>query len=740
MRLRSALTLLSLAAVAPVLVCAAMAAAYVYQQQSASLVSATTARNRATLEAVDAEIRGTIGVLRALAGSAALARDDLEAFHHEARITHQTQAHWHNILLSTPDGTQRVSTRHAWGTPLQTEPVDRRSLDQVVTSRLPAIGDLTFAPAPGGAPGIPIRIPVMRDGECAYVLTAVWRPQAVRQILINQNLPSDWRSGIVGTDGRLIARVPSGDPGTLASAEYRRRTADAAEGWYRGLTLDGLDTFTAFSRSSFTGWSIGFAIPAETVLSAARGPAILLGAGVVLSTLSALLIGVWLARRISRPIAELAQAAPMIGGPVKPPPVRSTIDEVQQLSTAVARTADAIAERDRQLALSRDESERQSEELRARDGNRSRFLALLSHELRNPLAPLRNGLELLKLDADPDRRVATQAIMERQVTVMARLIDDLLDVGRIDRGQLKLQLASVSLPGIARNASEAVMPALLAKRHDLRLQLPARDIRVMGDAVRLEQVMVNLLSNAAKYTQAEGRIELAIAADTAEATVAVSDNGCGFDPADSDRIFELFTRLPGADRDAGGLGIGLSIARALVELHGGRISARSDGPGSGAVFQVVLPRVEAPAEEAAPAAREQPATGSRRVLVADDNPDAADVLAELIRMLGHEAIVARDGREAVDLVEGSRPAIAFLDIGMPRMDGLEAARRIRASHPQLVLVALTGLGQLADREATRDAGFDCHLVKPATLADIGQLVPMSRADVRAWSSRSSRPA
>jgi signal transduction histidine kinase/ActR/RegA family two-component response regulator len=735
MRLRSALLLLSIVTAAPLLLFTLAAGLYVYQRENSSLLTAALARNRATLDAVDAEMRGAVGVLRALETRPALVRDDYQAFHGEAQAVLLSQPDWQNIVLQLPSGAQLMNARQAWGTQLPATSIESISIKAAVSTRKPAVSNITFAPRLNNEPGFAVRVPVLRDGRVAYLISAVMRPAALQRILANQQLPDGWVSGITGMDGRLIARVPTGSPGTMASKDFLAHIKQADEGWYRGETLEGKDTFTAFSRSRFTGWSIGYAIPAETVVGNALRTATLLAAGVPLSLASAFVIGLWLSRRITRPIIGLAHAAGMIGGPVRPAKVQSSIAELAQLSNVIAQTAESIDERDRQLAQSRQELERQASELRDVDGNRSRFLALLSHELRNPLAPLRNGLALLKMNVDPARRAATMAIMERQVIQMARLIDDLLDVGRIDRGQLTLQFAAVGLNVILRAAIETVQPAALAKRLDLRVVLPAQDTWVQGDAVRLEQIVINLLSNACRYTQAGGRIELRMSTNDTTATIAVSDNGRGFEPSQASRLFQMFTRLPGAaDDDPSGLGIGLSVSQALVQLHHGTIMAASDGPGLGAVFTVTLPLGEVPVaswELPPPVAVRN---SRNRVLVADDNVDSAETVADLLRMLDFEVAVAHDGQHALDLAGSFRPAVAFLDLGMPRLGGIEVGKRMRemAGLEQVLLVAVSGLGQAADLEATQAAGFDVHLIKPAAVADITALAGMSRQQACDW--------
>src|SRR4051812_585821 len=350
------------------------------------------------------------------------------------------------------------------------------------------------------------------------------------------------------------------------------------------------------------------------------------------------------------------------------------------------------------------------EEARRKD----EFLATLAHELRNPLAPIRNAVALLhyRHGANEDLQSAANLI-DRQVTQLARLVDDLLDVSRIRFGKVQLQRAPIDLREVAKDAVATSEPVLVAARHRLHLDLGTEPVWVDADRVRLAQVIANLLNNAARYTPPGGRIRLEVSHGENEASIAVQDNGIGIEPALLERVFEPFAQLETREALAsGGIGIGLSLAKALIELHGGHIGAQSAGAGKGSRFVACLPRVAAPKPAAASANGAQ--KPSRRLLVVDDNVDAAASQAALLRVLGHEVEVAYDGETALEKARAFRPDIVLLDLGMPGMDGYEVARRLRASDAgrELKLVAQTGWAQEEDRRRTREAGFDAHLAKP----------------------------
>ncbi|HZY17818.1 MAG TPA: ATP-binding protein [Ramlibacter sp.] len=357
--------------------------------------------------------------------------------------------------------------------------------------------------------------------------------------------------------------------------------------------------------------------------------------------------------------------------------------------------------------------------LRTSDRRKDEFLATLAHELRNPLAPIKNGMQILRLksqEAPATRR--TLDVIDRQLDHLVRLVDDLLDVARITSGKVRVVLDVVSVGDVLARSLESVQASLDAKSHRLSVELPEGEVFVRGDADRLTQVFSNLLSNAVKYTPAGGHIRVQSSLAPGQVVVSVSDSGIGIPAEHQPRVFELFSQVRDHQAHAGGgLGIGLALVDSLVRLHGGTVDVHSDGSGQGSTFRVRLPRVQEPS--ARPAHENVPqgvSAPSRRILVADDNVDAADTLASLLRAAGHQVVTASDGREALALARRFRPDVAFLDLGMPVMDGIQAAREFRADRGLSTtrLVALTGWGQPADRQRTADAGFDLHLVKPLT--------------------------
>ena len=397
-----------------------------------------------------------------------------------------------------------------------------------------------------------------------------------------------------------------------------------------------------------------------------------------------------------------------------------------------------------------EELQRLAAELSNADQRKDEFLATLAHELRNPLAPIRNGLQILRLSNDDKEKVEEiHTMMERQLAQMVHLVDDLLDVSRISRGKLELRKQLIELSSVINNAVETSRPLIEASGHQLTVILPLEPIFVDADATRLGQVFSNILNNAAKYSEPGGRIELVVSVASRLASaeseamklaihqsplatpfvvVSVKDTGVGIPPDMLPKIFEMFTQVDRSlEKAQGGLGIGLSLVKRLVEMHGGNVVAHSDGHGTGSEFVVRLPIVSSNVHEnklRIDEVQTASSSGKRRILVADDNQDAAKTLAMLLKIMGNEVHTANDGLQAVEMADVFQPQVILLDIGMPKLNGYEACRRIRERPwgKKVILIALTGWGQDDDRRRSLEAGFDHHLVKPVDPATLRKLL------------------
>lgn len=390
----------------------------------------------------------------------------------------------------------------------------------------------------------------------------------------------------------------------------------------------------------------------------------------------------------------------------------------------VARRASERQEEERAAMLAREQQLRCAAEASGRA--RDEFFAMLGHELRNPLAPIVTATQLMRMRGNHHEK--ERLIIERQVAHLSRLVEDLLDVARVTQGKVELRLAPVEVADVLGKAIETVSPLLEQRSHELRLNVPREGLAIHGDRTRLVQVFANLVSNAAKYTPPQGRIEVTASRQDDEIVVDVCDNGPGIDENLRPHVFDLFVQgRQSLDRSLGGLGLGLALVKNLVTLHGGSVAVENV-PGGGSRFTVRVPALGTAAHHFDVKGGEQPSiarkTASRRILVVDDNDDAAELVAEVLRSVGHDVAVAHDGPQALELLRTFHPDVGLLDIGLPGMDGLELARRMRELplDPLPRLIAITGYGQAHDREKSRIAGFDAHLTKPVALNDLVRVI------------------
>ncbi|HEV8548260.1 MAG TPA: ATP-binding protein [Polyangiaceae bacterium] len=406
--------------------------------------------------------------------------------------------------------------------------------------------------------------------------------------------------------------------------------------------------------------------------------------------------------------------------------------QVRELIRERERQSRELATQDEKLRSALRVLSEQADRLRSTDKLKDDFLATLAHELRNPLAPITAGLSVLESDTEPERTRHTLAIMRRQANHMVRLIDDLLDVSRITTGKLELKIERFTLESAVDAAVEATLPSLRRAQQSLSLHLPDETLHLNADQTRVAQVISNLLSNASKYTPAGGHIELSVERQGDGITIVVRDDGLGIPPGRVEEIFKMFAQVDRPlEPSQGGLGIGLALVRRLVEMHGGRVDAHSDGHGKGSTFTVHLPvltRASGP-DRAAAAPVEKPIAVGKRVLIVDDNEDASELLAGILKQDGFDAVVAKDGPSALEAASAIKPHLVILDIGLPGMSGYEVAVKLRqdAELSKLSIIALTGWGSPEDKRRAFEAGFDLHLTKPVFAEElrraIGSMIP-----------------
>jgi len=685
----------------------------------------------AAMEAVDRELSGAITGLQVLAASPALADGDLAAFHAQAKAAVGIAGNTVIVLLER-SGDRLVSTAAPFGTALPRR-LDMSAVGIPFETGKPHLTRL-FISETNKRPVLGIVVPVILQGQVRYVLGAGLASERLSALLRQSGLPADWPAVVLDQDGTIIARSAGPEYiGQKALPENweRIRLAEARSGIFGGTIHDGQRALIAFARSGTSGWFTVVAIPAASIHGQLyQSLAFVAAAGAIV--LAVALVLAWRsANEIAGPVVALRNAARAMQEGQSPDVERTGIEQLDALAQSMHEAAAQIRQREGKLSESLAELREAHAQLRDEQAKKDQFIATLAHELRNPLAPIRTGVFVLQKHPSGAAAARTLSMMERQLSHMVRLIEDLLDVSRIARGKLVLQRESIVLQDVIADACAIAESLLQRGGHAFTMEVPAEPICLAGDRTRLAQVLANVLNNAAKFTPAGGSVRLQASTSQDCAEVRITDSGIGIPSHRLTDIFDVFTQV--SDESLGrqpGLGIGLSLAKLLVQLHGGSIEGRSEGRGQGSTFLIRIPRAPCAADHpASEAPRTAAPAHGRRLLVVDDNRDAADTLGTLLCTLGHSAQVAHDGSEALDLALGQEFDLIFLDIGMPGMDGYEVCRRLRGmrAHAATPIVALTGWGAAADRELGRQAGFTAHLVKPASLDElertIGELAP-----------------
>ncbi|MBD8528886.1 MULTISPECIES: ATP-binding protein [unclassified Massilia] len=666
---------------------------------------------RALSSAVDAELDGSIATLASLARSPAIAAGDVRTFYDIARDQVKGQPEWLAIILTDAAGKILFRTTMPFGEPAG-RIADPESLHQLLAVQRPLVGHVSRGQR--GKVAFPVRVPLRDESGRLYALTAVIKPDRILGVVKRQAVLPGSVIAVIDAAGAIVARSKDHDKrvaGPAGPALQQLMRGQSPEGVGASVNYEGDSITSAFTKVSRHGWTVAVGVPKPGSGPASLKGMTLYGWGLGASLLACVGLASLLSIRIAKSFANLQQAAAALGAGKPVEVAASRIRELALMGRALEAAAaqHATYEQERSLLLASLEDALKTS--REASVVKDEFLAVLGHELRNPLSPIVASLDLMDLRAD-DSSLRERTIMRRQVNHLKRLVDDLLDVARITSGKMQLELRPLNLAEVVRHA--------VASRPGTAVTLAApAAVWVEGDESRLAQVLNNLLSNAERFGDGATRVTLGVDADTARLEVA--DNGIGMDRDLLARVFDPFYQAPQqAARITGGLGLGLAIVRKIVELHHGRVSARSDGPGTGSSFVVELPL--AAAQAPLPLAIPHAPAGDKQVLVVDDNVDAATMTALILEQFGHAVQVAHSGAAALALLERYRPAVAILDIGLPDMDGYALAAAIRRTGMTGRLVALTGYGQKSDVERASAAGFDMHLTKPASLDDLARAV------------------
>ncbi|WP_229411228.1 MULTISPECIES: ATP-binding protein [unclassified Massilia] len=610
---------------------------------------------------------------------------------------------------------------------------DRSHFRRAITERRFIAGDYVFGRVIKKHT-INLTYPVIdRTGKVLAVVFAAMDLEGLDTFINDINLPPGSVLATADARGTIISRRP--DPERYFGSRLSSATLEAmGTAGQRAVTIRGddgverLHTFARVGAPALTDYTVTIGIPTDTITSAARHDQLMSLLGLAATTLLALLAA-WLVGDVlivQRVRKLMGTAERIAAGDLD---ARSGIDyaheEIGNLAQALDRMAASLQKKESARSLA-------ERELRAADQRKDEFLAMLAHELRNPLAPISTGAHLLKLlHSDNAQITQTCSIIVRQVDHMTSLVDDLLDVSRVTRGLVSLSTQVLDLNRVVDDAAEQIRPLVTARRHRLVIDLPSAPAHVKGDHKRLVQVIANLLGNSTKYTPEGGSLQLRLEsdgdADVENYVLTVSDDGIGMEPALVERVFDLFTqaeRTP--DRSQGGLGLGLALVKSLVELHGGSVSAYSPGLGKGSTFTVRLPRYNQDVALAPQPAGEHALDGAvpLRILLVDDNVDAVHTLQLFLHSAGHQVEVAYSAGDALELAKTMSPEVCLLDIGLPDFDGNELARRLRqlAQTSNATLIAMTGYGRQQDRDASMAAGFDHYLVKPVNTTQLSDIL------------------
>ncbi|HVR30978.1 MAG TPA: ATP-binding protein [Thermoanaerobaculia bacterium] len=689
--------------------------------------------------AVDREWGATRAILNTLAASRELDLADLEGFH-RLSVKAIERRPGSRIVLFAASGRPLSDTASSLGAsgvlrppsagapgeesgaPWEEEGVPGESgaeilaglhaLRQLFDTGQPVYSDLS-ADAASKRPEVSLDVPVVRDGRVVYSLRMTMSPQGFAHLLQEEATPHGAFAGLLDRRGVMVARSADHERFLGLPANPALRGAlGREERWGRGTSLDGTPVYFAWDRSPLTGWVAFVALREAARYGPGQRSMLLWGGGAAVFLALGVALAIRVARRVTTPLDTLARSAHLVqeGKPVAVP--RTAVREVTALYGALAVAADVMrrhaAERERRLAA--EIGRRQAEE---ENRSKDEFVAMLSHELRNPLAAISNAASFLSLVEKDERGAHAREIIVRQTHHLSRLLDDILDLSRTISGKVVLEVQPIDLGAVALRAAETVNETGKTAGHELIVH--ADPAVVAGDRVRLEQVAVNLLTNAIRHTPPGGRIEIETLTEGGEAVLRVRDNGSGIAPQTLPRVFDLFFQvqspLGGMRR---GLGIGLTLVRRLVEQHGGTVEAASAGLGKGSEFTVRLPLSTRPV--AAPEAQPAAGLGGDRlsIVMVEDNADARDVLRLLLEAEGHRVEVAADGPAGLALILERRPDVALIDIGLPGCDGFEVAHRVRESPAgrRVRLIAMTGYGREDDRKRGAEAGFDVYLVKP----------------------------
>jgi signal transduction histidine kinase/ActR/RegA family two-component response regulator len=727
MKIRAYIALCVLAILVPVILFSWVAMSELQNSAREDAIRGLKEVAHSTALIVDRELYSAEIALKVLRSSAYLANNDYARFHAQAKTLNVDNSRW--VTLLTESGQQLVNTLVPYGTLLPPlTPARAKDVKKQLSEGKTVVSDLV----PGTLDGTlrtEITVPVeTRDGN-RYLLSVVFSTDHFRSAITDNRTPKDWVVAIVDSNGKFIAR--SLDAATKIGVPARPELVAAARAQHSGEiqhpTLEGMESYDAFTSPSIGPWFVAVAAPVAGIQAAARRAASLALFGLGIALLFSTLVATVFAGKLLKSIRRATASATLLGAGETLTHYRSGLLEVDQLHDSLARAAAMLvaeksrreaAETERQTLL---ESERAARSLAERQNKaKDDFLAMLGHELRNPLSAISASISLIKLAGSGSTHAERALqVIARQSGHLGRIVEDLLDTARMMAGKVVLSPVRMDLSVAVRAAVEAQSAA--GNLAHLTVEVDTEPTWVEADPTRIDQIVINLLTNAGKYTPPGGRVSIEVEAEGGNGVLCVTDNGVGMESALLPTVFEPFVQgQRPLDRAGGGLGIGLTMVKNLAELHGGSVRAESAGPSQGSRFTLTLPLTSAPEPELRPELRAAEFVAPhlrKRILLIEDNVDSRQMIAILLRIQGHDVIEAGTGGEGVRQALSARPDIAIIDIGLPDMDGYEVARAIRAEDAgsKIRLVALTGYGMAGDIERAMHAGFAEHITKPVNM-------------------------
>jgi signal transduction histidine kinase/ActR/RegA family two-component response regulator len=727
MKIRLYLALMASAILVPVVFFSGIALNALLDTQRNVVLAQAQEDVRESMARIDRELLNAQVITRALAGSPYLEAGNWAKFYQQAKTLNADGPFW--TVLTDENSQQLINTLVPFGTKLPLT-LSREQVDQVFQLDKPQVSNLITGPL-AQQHVVAVFYPVKLANGKRYIVAQIVRATYFNAMLSMPVVSRNFVQGVFDRNCITIAR--NRDPEKAigkppSNKALHQAMQDNEQGMISNVTREGKSVYTIFLRSNFSGWTGALGVPVEEVELVARD-AIRVSV-IVLCMVLVYAIGaaIFFGGRLNRSITRAAYSAVGLGKGVMPTRINSGIHEVETLHQAIYNAGRLLkdTEEARTVALAKEKVARRKAE--AQNTAKDEFLAMLGHELRNPLAPITAAADLIKRSQGEGLNLKRMAdIIVRQVRHLTELVDDLLDVSRVTRGLIELEQERMDMKQVIHDAVEQVRPFMQSQRHHLIVQVPDAPVFAYGDQKRLIQVLTNLLNNAAKYTPEGGNIICHMRIDAPNIVLSVADNGMGMTPELLERAFELFAQAERtSDRSQGGLGLGLALVKSLVELHGGDVTASSAGLGEGSTFTITLPiLVEAdPFGDQPDATSDNAVPNARKIMVVDDNKDAADTLAALLQTLGYQVLVEYDSRRALERARIEVPDVYLLDIGLPVIDGNEVARRLRANPATAgaLLIAITGYGQIHDREGSLAAGFDHHFVKPIDIERLSELL------------------